>query len=222
MISLGFSQERPPGRVLAIGAHSDDVEIGCGGLMLTLAEQFPDLEFTWIVVTGDQARQAEAAASAAAFFPDGRRPTVVHGGLRDGYLPYEPAATKDFMRVAVADLSPDLVLTHNRDDLHQDHRFLGELGLQLFRGELLLEYEIPKYDGDLGRPNLYVPLSDEVAERKIAHLMRHFASQRGKRWFNRELFDGLMRIRGMEAAVPDGRAEALYCRKAVLGRVAER
>jgi LmbE family N-acetylglucosaminyl deacetylase len=217
VISIGFTPEQPLRRVLAIGAHSDDVEIGCGGLMLELAERFAAAEFTWIVATGDKARQAEAGASAAAFFPDGRQPMVVHGGLRDGYLPYEPAGTKDFMRTAVADLRPDLVLTHNRDDLHQDHRFLGELGLQLFRGELVLEYEIPKYDGDLGRPNLYSALSDEVAEYKIAHLMRHFASQRGKRWFNRELFDGLMRVRGMEAGAPAGRAEAFYCRKAILG-----
>jgi LmbE family N-acetylglucosaminyl deacetylase len=202
--------------VLAVGAHSDDVEIGCGGLMLALAERFADVEFTWILATGDEARRAEADASAAAFFPDGRRPAVVHGGLRDGYLPYEPAATKDFMRAATADLSPDLVLTHNRDDLHQDHRFLGELGLQLFRRELVLEYEVPKYDGDLGRPNLYAPLSDALAGRKLAHLMEHFASQRSKRWFNAELFDGLMRLRGMEAGMPGGRAEAFYGRKLVL------
>jgi LmbE family N-acetylglucosaminyl deacetylase len=218
MIPLQIGAPHGPLRhVVAIGAHSDDVEIGCGGLMLALAELHPDLEFTWVVMTGGPERAAEAAASADSFFPDGRRPRLITGGLRDGFLPYDAAAGKDLLREAVAGLDLDLILNHHHDDLHQDHRFLAELGLQLFRDDLILEYEIPKYDADLGRPNLYAQLTSAQVDAKVRHLMRYFASQRSKRWFTEDLFRGLMRVRGVEAAAESGFAEGFHVRKAVLG-----
>ena len=214
MISLGLRE--PPRCVLCVGAHSDDIEIGCAGLLLTLAADHPGARFVWVIATGDEARRAEADSSAASLLPDGRAPEVRHLGLRDGHLPYRPGETKDALAEACAGLDPDIVLTHNRDDLHQDHRCLGELALQLFRDALILEYEVPKYDGDLGRPNLHVALDDAIADRKVAHLMAHFASQRDKRWFTPELFNALMRVRGMEAGLAGGRAESFYARKARL------
>jgi len=209
-------QAAAPRRVLAIGAHSDDVEIGCGGLMLALAERHAELEFTWVVMTGGDDRVAEAEASARAFFPDRREPDLVVGRLRDGFLPYEAVATKELLRSVAATVEPELILNHHHRDLHQDHRFCAELGLQTFRDHLILEYEIPKYDADLGRPNLYTPLSAAQVDRKVEHLMERFASQRSKRWFSADLFRGLMRVRGVEAAAESGFAEAFHLRKGAL------
>ena len=202
-------------QVLVVGAHSDDIEIGCGGTLLHLAGRHPDVEFVWAVMTGTDERVAEATASAEGFFADGRAPRVVTPGLPDGRLPYDTAAKEVWERLK-SETEPDLVLTHQRDDLHQDHRLLAELAIQTFRDHLILEYEIPKYDGDLGRPNLFVRLDADVVDRKIDHLMNHFASQRSKRWFSEELFRGLMRVRGMEAGAPSGYAEAFYAPKLVL------
>jgi LmbE family N-acetylglucosaminyl deacetylase len=203
------------GEVLAIGAHSDDIEIGCGGTLLAIAAANPEAHFTWVVLTGDEGRQREARASAEAFFGDGRAPRLVLGGLPDGHLPHERAAKALFEQVK-ADLAPDVVFTHQRNDLHQDHRVAAELALQTFRDHLVLGYEVPKYDGDLGAPNLLVPLTSTQATRKVDHLMSHFASQRSKRWFTDDLFRALMRLRGMEANALDGYAEGFYAHKLVL------
>ncbi len=203
------------GEVLAIGAHSDDIEIGCGGTLLAIAAANPQARFTWVVLTGDEGRQCEARASAEAFFGDGRAPRLVLGRLRDGHLPHEPAA-KALFEQAKVDASPDVVFTHQRDDLHQDHRVAAELALQTFRDHLVLGYEVPKYDGDLGAPNLLVPLTSAQVDRKVGHLMDHFASQRAKRWFTDDLFRALMRLRGMEANAPDGHAEGFYAHKVIV------
>lgn len=211
-LSLGALSE-----VLVVGAHSDDIEIGCGGTLLRLARENPDCRFTWLVLTGDDVRRGEAAASAAAFFPDGRAPELITPGLRDGHLPLALAEVKAAFESAKTRCSPDLVLTHQRGDLHQDHRVCAEVALQTFRDHRILEYEIPKYDGDMGAPNAFVVLDPELVERKVDHLMEHFASQRSKRWFTRDLFAGLMRIRGVEAGADGGFAEGFYMRKAVLG-----
>lgn len=203
--------------VLAVGAHSDDVEIGCAGLLYRIAEAAPACRFTFLVLTGTPERCDEARRSAAALLGPGRAPRVECLGLTDGTLPYEGAVTCRRALAALRDADPpDLVLTHRRDDLHQDHRLAAEIALQTFRDHLLMEYEVPKYDGDMGRPNVLVPLEAALVERKVAHLMAHFASQRSKRWFTEELFRGLMRLRGVEAAAGSGYAEGFVVHKAVL------
>jgi LmbE family N-acetylglucosaminyl deacetylase len=202
--------------VLAIGAHADDIEIGCGGTLLRLAESHPDTRVTWIVLSADGERATEAQASAEAFLAGFASSRIVVKSFRDGYFPYEGVEIKDEFERLKAEVSPDVVFTHQRADLHQDHRLLCELTWNTFRNHLLLEYEVPKYDGDVGSPNVFVPLSEEIAARKIDTLMEHFRSQRSKRWFTRDLFEATLRLRGMESNAPTGRAEAFYARKLVL------
>jgi LmbE family N-acetylglucosaminyl deacetylase len=203
---------RPP-RVLAIGAHADDIEIGAGGTVIRLIEEYPDLEFKWVVLTSKGDRTAEARRSAEAFLGPATG-SVELPGFQDGFLPYSGREVKQFFET-LKPFAPDLILTHARGDLHQDHRLACELTWNTFRDHLILEYEIPKYDGDLGTPNFYVPLRDDQARRKIDLLAEHFASQQVKHWYERETFLGLMRLRGMECHVA-GHAEAFYCRKVVL------
>ena len=205
-----------PLRVLAIGAHADDIEIGAGGTVLRLIEDYPELEFQWVVLTGNQDRLAEARSSAEAFLKMATA-TIDMPGFPDGYLPYQGREVKQFFET-LKPFEPDLILTHCRGDLHQDHRLTCELTWNTFRDHLILEFEIPKYDGDLGVPNFYVPLREEHVRRKIDLLSEHFASQRVKHWYERETFLGLMRIRGLESHVT-GHAEAFYCRKVVLSRI---
>lgn len=212
---LGFSSgglEAPLERLLVIGCHSDDAEIGCGGTVLTLLAAHPGLQVTWVVLTGDQEREAEARRSAEELLAVAGNADIRIHGFRDGYLPYDGAEVKDVFE-GLKDARPDVVLTHTRGDLHQDHRLACELTWNTFRDAVILEYEIPKYDGDLGVPNFFVPLSQETAARKIAHLDRFFASQRHKDWFDPELFRSLMRLRGMECRSPSGLAEAFHARK---------
>jgi LmbE family N-acetylglucosaminyl deacetylase len=208
-------EDRPP-RVLAIGAHADDIEIGAGGTVLRLVEEHPGLEFKWVVLTGKDERQIEARRSAEAFLGSVNA-SVELPGFRDGFLPYDGREVKSFFET-LKPFEPDLILTHYRGDLHQDHRLTCELTWNTFRDHLILEYEIPKYDGDLGTPNFYVPLHEDHVRRKIDLLAEHFASQRIKHWYERETFLGLMRIRGLECHVV-GHAEAFYCRKVVLAGI---
>ncbi len=202
--------------LLVIGAHSDDGEIGCGGTVLQLIAANPDIDVTWVVVTGTTTRQTEARESAGAFLAGAKSQRVICGTLRDGFLPYLGAAPKEFFESVAADCNPDLILTHSRDDLHQDHRICAELTRNTWRSHFILEYEIPKWDGDLGRPNTYVPIDQKTADRKVSHLMDHFASQRSKTWFTEDTFRGLMRIRGIECASPSGLAEAYFAPKVSL------
>jgi LmbE family N-acetylglucosaminyl deacetylase len=205
-----------PLRLLAIGAHSDDIEIGCGGAVLRLIEQGAVSEVCWVVLTGERTRAEEAAQSADALLADVPHKRVILKNFRDGYFPYDGASIKEFFEELKAELSPDLIFTHQRSDLHQDHRVTCELTWNTFRDHLVLEYEIPKYDGDMGVPNLFVPLDESLCRKKIDHLMTHFASQVPKRWFKEDLFSGLLRLRGMECNSPTSYAEAFYCRKAML------
>jgi LmbE family N-acetylglucosaminyl deacetylase len=199
--------------VLAIGAHADDIEIGAGGTVLRLVEEYPGLEFKWVVLTGKGDRMAEARSSALAFLETATA-SVELPSFQDGYLPYSGGEVKQFFET-LKPFAPDLILTHYRGDLHQDHRLACELTWNTFRDHVILEYEIPKYDGDLGTPNFYVPLGEEHMRKKVELLGEHFASQKAKHWYERDLFLGLMRIRGMECHVA-GCAEAFYCRKVVL------
>jgi LmbE family N-acetylglucosaminyl deacetylase len=205
-----------PLRLLAIGAHSDDIEIGCGGTILRLIEQGSLSEVCWVVLTGERTRASEAAESADALL--GRVPSkrVILKDFRDGFFPYDGAEIKSFFEELKGDFSPDVILTHQRSDLHQDHRVACELTWNTFRDHLILEYEIPKYDGDMGAPNLFVPIEESLCREKIDHLMTHFGSQLSKRWFKDDLFSGLLRLRGMECNSPSSYAEAFYCRKAML------
>jgi LmbE family N-acetylglucosaminyl deacetylase len=212
---LGFSLERPLRRLVAIGCHADDIEIGCGGTVLALTGAFPGLEVTWVVLAASAEREREARASAEAFLVGaGSRRVEVHG-FRDGFLPYIGGEVKEVFEELKRRVEPDLVLTHTRSDLHQDHRLACELTWNTFRDHVIFEYEIPKVDGDLGVPNVFMPLTAEVAERKVSLIEQHFPSQASKHWFDRETFMGLMRLRGMEAVAAERYAEAFMCRKVV-------
>jgi LmbE family N-acetylglucosaminyl deacetylase len=205
-----------PLRLLAIGAHSDDIEIGCGGTILKLLDQGAVSDVYWVVLTGETKRAAEARQSAEALLGDMPGRHLILKAFRDGHFPYDGAEIKGFFEELKRELSPDVILTHQRHDRHQDHRVTCELTWNTFRDHLILEYEIPKYDGDMGTPNLFVPLDDSLCRRKIDHLMTYFPSQLAKRWFKEDLFSGLLRLRGMECNSPSSYAEAFYCRKAIL------
>lgn len=204
-----------PLQILCLGSHSDDIEIGCGGTVLQLAQQYPDCVFHWVVFSAIGIRQAEAK-HAAELFAGPRLNGPFLKTFEDGFMPYVGAEVKRVFETELKQLSPSLIFTHNGKDAHQDHRLLAELTWNTFRNHLILEYEIPKYDGDLGQPTVFVPLQSEVYERKIANLMDAFPSQRVKPWFKKETFLSLMRLRGMECNSPSGYAEAFYCRKLLL------
>jgi LmbE family N-acetylglucosaminyl deacetylase len=217
MVPLRIGQpEAKAARVLAIGAHPDDIEIGCAGTVLKLIEQATISEVRWVVLSGDGERAKEARRSAEALLHDVPRSEVVVRDFPDGFFPYEGQRIKDFFEQLKADFSPDVVFTHQRADLHQDHRLSCELTWNTFRDHLILEYEVPKYDGDMSAPNTFVPIEESLHRRKIDHLMSYFGSQLSKRWFKEELFSSLLRLRGMECNSPSSYAEAFFCRKAVL------
>jgi LmbE family N-acetylglucosaminyl deacetylase len=200
-------------RVLALGSHSDDIEIGCGATLLALTRAIPEAEVTWVVLGAEGRREREARASAKAFLAAAPRAEVVVHGFRDGFFPYVGGEVKDVFEELKSRLDPDLILTHARQDLHQDHRLVCELTWNTWRDHLILEYEIPKYDGDLGTPNVFVPVSEEIAREKVRLVLDAFESQTAKHWFDEELFLGLMRVRGMEGRSSSGYAEAFTCRK---------
>ena len=201
--------------VLALGAHADDIEIGCGGTLLRLARAYPELDVHWIVLSGNGTRAEEARASATSFLEGVERRRIVTEAFRDGFFPYLGGAVKDFFEQLKAEVEPDLILTHARHDLHQDHRLVSDLTWNTFRNHLILEYEIPKYDGDMGAPNFFVQLDEETCDAKISKIISHFSSQRDRRWFTEDLFRSLLRLRGMESNSPGGHAEAFYSRKLV-------
>jgi LmbE family N-acetylglucosaminyl deacetylase len=203
--------------LLCLGAHADDIEIGCGGTLLRLAAEVPGLRVRWVVFSGDARRAAEARRSAAAFLAGAAEAAVEVLGFRDGYFPAAYAALKDRFEALKRECRPDLVLSHHPGDAHQDHRTIAELTASTFRDHLVLGYEVPKYDGDLGQPNVFVALSHAQGRQKIAALRQHFASQHGRAWFTDDTFHALARLRGIECNAPDGIAEAFYARKIVLG-----
>ena len=216
MLALSCSGRTPLRSILCLGAHSDDIEIGCGGTVLTLLKSHPEIHVTWVVLAGQGERGVEARQSAELFLQSAGAKRVVVREFRDGYFPHQSAEIKDYFETLKRETSPDLVFTHARNDLHQDHRVVCELTWNTFRNHFVLEYEIPKYDGDLGTPNCFVPLTEETVARKIEILMSVFASQRNKHWFTGEMFRSILRLRGMECAHP-GYAEAFVARKLTLG-----
>jgi len=203
--------------VLCLGAHSDDIEIGAGATILQWQGAGAVLDVHWCVLSAGGARETEARASAADFLAGIARTQVETLAFRDGFFPAQSAEIKAWFEELKARLDPDVILTHRGDDAHQDHREVSRLTWNTFRDHLILEYEIPKWDGDLGRPNLYVPIGAATMARKVEALMRHFGTQRSKHWFDEETFRGLARLRGMECRAPDLYAEAFVARKAVIG-----
>lgn len=202
-----------PFNVLYLGAHSDDIEIGCGGTILRLIDEFPQLRVFWVVFGADGPRAEEARRSADLFLSGVVEKQVFIKGFRDGYYPYNGAEIKDYFEELKNQVSPDLIFTHYRNDRHQDHRLIEELTWNTFRDHLIFEYEIPKFDGDLGRPNYYVCLDEAMASKKTHYLREAFVSQRERHWFNDDVFKGLMRLRGMEARSPGKYAEGFYAYK---------
>jgi LmbE family N-acetylglucosaminyl deacetylase len=216
---LGLTLARPngvPPRVLAIGAHADDIEIGCGATILRLVAENPGLSMDWLVLSGHGERASEATDSAAAFLRGAGATNVMVEGFRDGFFPYLGEAVKERFEQLKSEVAPDLVLTHRLEDRHQDHRLVAELTWNTFRDHLILEYEIPKYEGDLGHPNLYVRLTQEQGEHKVELLRKCFPSQVGRSWFSDDIFWATLRLRGIECNAPGRYAEAFQARKLVL------
>jgi LmbE family N-acetylglucosaminyl deacetylase len=214
-LKLG-DHSKGPLQILCLGAHPDDIEIGCGGTILRLTAEHPGSVLRWVVFCAGGPRGAEARAAANQFTGAGVLSGLILKTFRDGFLPFEGAQVKEAFEQLKPTVTPDLIFTHHRNDGHQDHRTVAELTTQTFRDHLILEYEIPKSDGDLGAPSLFVPLSAEQSRQKAGSIMNAFPSQREKHWFREETFLALMRLRGMECTAPSGYAEAFYCRKVVL------
>lgn len=215
MLALQPGSDRTRLRVLCLGAHADDIEIGCAATLLRWMRDYSHVEVVWAVFSAVDARATEARVSAEALLQAAAASEIVLGELPDAHLPAEFASAKAFASDLRQRADPDVVLTHRLDDRHQDHRLVAELTWQTWRSHLILEYEIPKYDGDLGQANLYVPVAAEVADLKVRHLSRHFGSQRSKDWFSDDTFLALMRLRGIECRAPSGLAEAFVARKMV-------
>ena len=213
MLPLKFDKADRSLRVLCLGAHSDDIEIGCGGTILRLVAEGWKLDVRWIVLCSNEARGEEAQASAKEFLADTANNRVFVEHFRDGFLPYLGPPVKEYFEELKKEPSPDVIFTHTRADLHQDHRLVCELTWNTFRDHLILEYEIPKFDGDLGLPNFFVHLDEKIARRKTELLLKHFGTQRSKHWFTEDTFLGLMRLRGVESRSVKGYAEGFHCRK---------
>jgi LmbE family N-acetylglucosaminyl deacetylase len=212
-------QLAPPGArlsILCLGAHSDDIEIGAGAMLLSMLERGIRIDAHWCVLNGIDERKREAAASAADFLSGSESANIEVMSFDDGFFPQQGNAIKSWFEDLKGRVDPDLILTHRGDDAHQDHRQVSRLTWNTFRDHCILEYEIPKWDGDMGQPNLYVPVSASALKRKVDLLMSHFGSQRSKQWFDAETFMGLARLRGMECRAPERYAEAFFARKLVL------
>jgi LmbE family N-acetylglucosaminyl deacetylase len=204
-------------RILCLGAHSDDMEIGCGGTILSLLQRYENAAVRWVVFSSSEERAKEARQSADSFLAKAGQKEVDVKSYRDGFFPFIGAQIKNEFEALKREFVPDVVFTHYRDDRHQDHRLISDLTWNTFRNHLILEYEIPKYDGDFGQPNVFFPLDQVTCSLKIQTIRESFPSQRQKQWFDEELFWAILRLRGMEANSPTRFAEAFYCRKAVFG-----
>lgn len=202
--------------LLCLGAHSDDIEIGCGGTLQRLLRDHPGSTLHWIVFSAEGCRAHEAQASASDFARSADRLDVRLHRFRESHFPAVVSDLKEEFAAIARAVSPDVILTHRRDDAHQDHRTVGELTWNHFRDHVILEYEIPKFEGDLGHPNVYAPLPADVVESKVRLLMEHFVTQRARRWFTADTFRGLMAVRGVECNAPSGFAEAFHARKVVI------
>ena len=203
--------------ILCLGAHGDDIEIGCGGTILRLLEECPNINIRWVIfsVNSHPQRKREVRDSANAFLQSAKKKIDINN-FRDGFLPFVGDRVKEYFEQLKGKFAPDIIFTHYRNDLHQDHRLISSLTWNTFRDHLILEYEIPKYDGGLGSPNLFVPLSRELCKKKVQYLLKYFKSQKTKQWFTRNVFLSMLRIRGLECNSPSNYAEAFYSHKLVI------
>ena len=218
MLQLSLDPKKSPLKILCLGSHCDDIEIGCGGTLLKLIQtRRGNVMVHWVVFSSTPEREDEAKRSAQALLKRARRKSIVIQYFEDSFFPYKGIEIKKFMQELSRDSSPDLIFTHYRNDLHQDHRLISELTWNAFRDHCIMEYEVPKYDGDLGSPNLFVPLTETICHNKIDHILRYYRSQRKKKWFTKDTFLSLNRLRGIECNSVSGYAEAFYSRKIVLG-----
>jgi len=214
MLKLRFEKkDSSPLKILCLGAHSDDIEIGCGGTIMRLIEEHPQLEIVWVVFSARAQRRREARASAQSIIGILQKKTIITKNFRDGFFPFEGYAIKDEFEALKKKFSPDLVMTHYRDDRHQDHRVISDLTWNTFRDHLILEYEIPKYDADLGSPNFFVHLNRSLCKKKVEILLNSFVSQKPNHWFTKDSFYSILNIRGIESNSPSRYAEGFYCRK---------
>lgn len=217
MLNLQISKTKPgPLKVLFLGAHSDDIEIGCGGTIMRMIREYAEFDVTWVVFSALGERGQEAIKSAHEFLRQIDCKQIMVHNFRDGYFPFCGSEIKDILEQLKHTVDPDVIFTHYRDDRHQDHRLLSDLTWYTWRDHLILEYEIPKYDGDLGSPNFFVSLDDDLRKNKVDLLMRFFQSQGNKHWFSPETFNALLRLRGIECKSQGGYAEAFYCRKVTI------
>jgi LmbE family N-acetylglucosaminyl deacetylase len=216
MLHATLGDRSQPLAILCLGAHADDIEIGCGGTLLRLLRERPGSTVHWVVFAANPVREAEARASAAAFLSSAGGAQVVIHHFRESYFPTVVSEIKDAFEELKRAFKPELVLCHRKVDAHQDHRVIAELAWNTFRDHVIWEYEIPKYDGDLGLPNVYVPLSLADAQRKVELLLEHFASQASRAWFHPDTFHSLMSLRAIECNAPERRAEGFYVRKLLL------
>lgn len=215
MFPLTLDRTRPL-KVLCLGAHCDDIEIGCGGTLLRLAAQQPDMEMRWEVFTGSALRHGETRRAADHLLDGIARSRLELHSLPESYLPQHWGAVKERFERIKAEYQPSLIFTHRREDAHQDHRVVSELTWNTFRDHLILEYEIPKYEGDMGNPNLFIALSPSQADRKVEVITECFDSQHGRSWFDARTFFGLLRLRGIGCNASSGYAEAFHSRKITL------
>ena len=216
MLDLLLGRSGGPLRILCLGAHCDDIEIGCGGTVLRLLAERPGSTVHWMALSSNAEREREARTAAAAFLTDAADSQVIIKQFRDGYLPFQGSDVKDVFEATKRETKPDLILTPHRHDRHQDHRFVAELTWNTYRDHLIAEYEIPKYEGDLGTPNFFVPLTETTARRKIDIIVRSFPSQAGRSWFRPETFEAVLRLRGIECNAREGFAEAFHVSKVVI------
>lgn len=216
MLPLHFVKKHDSLKVLCLGAHCDDIEIGCGGTILKLREDFPDAMIQWIIFSGTAIRSQEFRASAKCFLGPENASKCRNCDFRDGFFPSSWKEIKECFEQIKHEVDPDVIFTHYREDLHQDHRIISELTWNTFRNHLVFEYEIPKFDGDLGKPNFYSVLPEATCNRKLDYILGNYASQSNKSWFTRDLFMALLRLRGMEVSSPTKFSEAFYARKMVV------
>ncbi|MCW5315426.1 PIG-L family deacetylase [Nostoc sp. KVJ3] len=214
MIQLSFNKPKESEyKILCLGSHCDDIEIGCGGTILKLIENYQQIVIYWVVFSSNEQRAEEATASAGIFLKEIPVKKIIIKNFRDGFLAFQGIEVKECFEQLKQEFSPDIIFTHHRDDRHQDHRLISEFTWNTFRNHLILEYEIPKYDGDLGIPNFFVHLSESICHRKIQYILDGFPTQNSKQWFTEETFRAILRIRGIESNSPSSYAEAFYCRK---------
>ena len=214
MLKISFENNSPK-KVLCLGAHCDDIEIGCGGSILKLIDSRKEIDVWWVVFSSDNVRGKEARNSANDFLRSAKRKNIEIKNFRNSFFPFQGADIKEYFEQLKQDFHPDLVFTHYRKDLHQDHRLISDLTWNTFRNHLILEYEIPKYDGDLGSPNFFVHLDEVLCRDKTDKILKYFKSQNDKEWFTKDTFLSILRLRGVESNAPERYAEGFYCRKVV-------